>query len=203
MRPVLSLPSYTLFLRPRASVFPVPPPPLQLYGQWCFLPGHRRRTSLGAYKDYRPALPRALPAFPLIILFSRSYVPNERRTRRFHTIMMTRAEFDCVLDNRCVISRSFPPSGLVLCMLIVLLHRMHRFRYWSCPSHWRSISHTRSTFFSELSTYYGVRDYELARCCRKLLWLCPVSAHSLSLLSYLYLSTISISEHVSFSPSTV
>jgi hypothetical protein len=29
-------------------------------------------------------------------------------------------------------------------------------------------------FFSELSTYYGVRDYEQARDCPKMLWLPPV-----------------------------
>ena len=62
-----------------------PPPPLQLYGQWCFLPGHHRRTSLGAYKDYRPALPRALPAFPLIILGSILQYHDDARGVRLRT----------------------------------------------------------------------------------------------------------------------
>lgn len=49
------------------------------------VPGHRRRTSLGAYRDYRPALPRALPAFPLIILGSILQYHDDARGVRLRT----------------------------------------------------------------------------------------------------------------------
>ena len=49
------------------------------------VPGHRRRMSLGAYRDYKPALPRALPAFPLIILGSILQYHDDARGVRLRT----------------------------------------------------------------------------------------------------------------------